>query len=65
MDVFHKIISSQPRIIDHSYLDHRYPEGLTFIPWHETLGDWARGQNLEHLKHCGVVLYASFDVFIS
>ena len=38
----------------HSYLDHRYPIGVAFIPWHQTLGsmtgDEARHQNLVHLQ---------------
>ena len=46
-------ISHQPLIRKHSYLDHRYPGGLAFIPWILTPGsmphDGARGQNLGHL----------------
>ena len=59
--VFHRVackffnwsISHEPLIRKHSYLDHRYPGGLAFIPW--LLTPWsmpqrgARGQNLGHL----------------
>ena len=31
-------ISHQPLIRKHSHLDHRYPEGLAFIPWLLTSG---------------------------
>ena len=45
------VISHQPLIRKHSFLDHRYPGGSAFIPWLLTLGSmmpWggARGQNL-------------------
>ena len=47
-------ISHQPLIRKHSYLDHRYPGGSTFIPWLLTPGSMtrggARGQNLGHLS---------------
>ena len=46
-------ISHQPLIREHSYLDHRYPGGSSFIPWLLTQGSMprggARGQNLGHL----------------
>ena len=51
--VFQKFISRQPLIRKHSYLDHRYPGGLAFIPWFLAPGlmplGGARGQNLGHL----------------
>ena len=43
-------ITHQPIIRKHSYLDHRYPGGLAFIPWLLTPGsmpgDGARGKKL-------------------
>ena len=46
-------ISHEPLIRKHSYLDHRYPRGLVFIPWLLTPRSMsqggARGQNLGHL----------------
>ena len=55
--VFEKSISLQPLIREYSYLDHRYPVGLAFIPRHRTPGSMpgggARGQNLVHLQKVG------------
>ena len=46
-------ISHQPLIRKHSYLDHWYPGGSTFIPWLLTIGfmprDGAKGKKLGHL----------------
>ena len=36
-------ISHQPLIRKHSYLDHRYPGGLVFIPWLLTPGSMSQG----------------------
>ena len=36
-------ISHQPLIRKHSYLDHKYPGGSTFIPWLLTPGSMPRG----------------------
>ena len=33
-NIFLKFIGQQPLIRKHSYLDHRYPGGLAFIPCH-------------------------------
>ena len=45
-------ISHEPLIRKHSYLDHRYPGGSSFIPWLLTPGSMpqvgARGQKLGH-----------------
>ena len=54
---FLEVMSWEPLIRKHSYLDHRYPVGLAFIPWHRIPGSMpgggARGQNLVHLKQIG------------
>ena len=46
-------ISNEPYIRNHSFLDHRYPGGLAFIPWLLTPGSMpesgASGQNLGYL----------------
>ena len=45
--VFQKFISRQPLVRKHSYLDHRYPGGLAFIPW-----PWLMGHEVKVTMPC-------------
>ena len=52
----------------HLYLDHRYPVGLVFIPWHQAPGSrpggGAGGYNLEHLQKWLLLCKSFLEVHI-
>ena len=61
-------VSWQPHIRKNSYLVHRYPVGLAFIPLHLTQGSMsgggARGHNIEHLQKVEFLCESFLEVYI-